>query len=129
MAAGSTSNSTVPLRNVTMFVPEPSSGDLSESGRQMIKAATDLNAGARSDPTGPEAVQFGIIAAERFQSCHRRHDIVPVGPGHAVTLPHVMQLLFERQFAGILGMPTANPAAPRWLIALSKRSGPNASRR
>jgi hypothetical protein len=49
------------------LVPEQEGGDLAGVGQEMVKAATDLNAAARRDPTGREAVQLGYLigAVER----------------------------------------------------------------
>lgn len=49
------------------LVPEQEGGDLARVGQEMIKAATDLNAAARRDPTGPASVQLGYLvgAVER----------------------------------------------------------------
>jgi hypothetical protein len=49
------------------LVPEQEGGDLARVGQEMIKAATDLNAVARRDPTGPASVQLGYLvgAVER----------------------------------------------------------------
>jgi hypothetical protein len=43
------------------LVPEQSGGQLSSVGREMIVAATKLNAEARRDPGGPAAVQLGYL--------------------------------------------------------------------
>src|SRR5919108_420402 len=43
------------------LVPEQSGGQLSSIGREMIVAATKLNAEARRDPGGPAAVQLGYL--------------------------------------------------------------------
>jgi hypothetical protein len=40
---------------------QQSSGDLAEIGRVLIATATDLNDDARSNPTGPAAVQLGFL--------------------------------------------------------------------
>ena len=49
------------------LVPEQEGGDLARVGQEMIKAATDLNAAARRDPTSPASVQLGYLvgAVER----------------------------------------------------------------
>ncbi|HEX2360344.1 MAG TPA: hypothetical protein VHH72_11075 [Solirubrobacterales bacterium] len=49
------------------LVPEQEGADLARVGQEMIKAATDLNAAARQDPTGPASVQLGYLigAVER----------------------------------------------------------------
>lgn len=49
------------------LVPEQEGGDLARVGQEIVTAATDLNAAARRDPTGPEAVQLGYLigAVER----------------------------------------------------------------
>jgi hypothetical protein len=43
------------------LVPEQSGGQLATVGKEMIVAATKLNADARRDPTGPAAVQLGYL--------------------------------------------------------------------
>jgi hypothetical protein len=43
------------------LVANQQGGELGQVGRQMIAAATTLNARARRDPTGPEAVQLGYL--------------------------------------------------------------------
>jgi hypothetical protein len=43
------------------LVPNQGAGELQNVGREMIVAATTLNAGARRDPTGPQAVQLGYL--------------------------------------------------------------------
>ena len=40
---------------------EQTSGELASAGEVMITAATDLNADARNDPTGPAAIQLGFL--------------------------------------------------------------------
>jgi len=40
---------------------QQSSGDLAETGRVLIATATDLNADAQENPTGPAAVQLGFL--------------------------------------------------------------------
>jgi hypothetical protein len=43
------------------LVANQQGGELGRVGQQMIAAATTLNAGARRDPTGAEAVQLGYL--------------------------------------------------------------------
>ena len=43
------------------LVPEQAGGELAQVGAAMVTAATRLNAGARTDPSGPAAVQLGYL--------------------------------------------------------------------
>jgi hypothetical protein len=80
---------------------EQTSGELAQSGEVMIAAATDLNADARTDPTGPAAVQLGFLvgAIERgADSIHadlvrRVNSAARFSPGGGVQPPE-----FERTF-------------------------------
>jgi hypothetical protein len=47
--------------------PEQQGGELAQVGEAIIAAATELNRGARRDPTGPETVRLGYLvgAVER----------------------------------------------------------------
>jgi hypothetical protein len=49
------------------LVPDQGGGELERVGGAMIAAATELNAPARRDPSGPEALQLGYLvgAVER----------------------------------------------------------------
>ena len=82
------------------LVPEPSSGDLSESGRQMIKAATDLNGGARRDPTGPEAVQLGYLigAIERGSDSAHSDLVLRINSAARFSPEGLLPAEFERTF-------------------------------
>lgn len=82
------------------LVPEPASGDLSETGREMIKAATDLNAAARRDPSGAEAVQLGyLIGAVERGSDSAHADLVLRLNGAARFSPDgLLPAEFERTF-------------------------------
>jgi hypothetical protein len=82
------------------LVPEPTSGDLSESGRQMIKAATDLNALARRDPTGPEAVQLGYLigAVERGSDSAHADLVLRINSAARFSPEGLLPAEFERTF-------------------------------
>jgi hypothetical protein len=43
------------------LTPDQEGGQLATIGREMVVVATALNADARRDPTGPEAVQLGYL--------------------------------------------------------------------
>ena len=43
------------------LTPEQEGGQLATIGKEMIAAATELNAAAQRDPTGPEALQLGYL--------------------------------------------------------------------
>jgi hypothetical protein len=59
------------------LVPEQSGGQLSSIGREMIVAATKLNAEARRDPGGPAAVQLGYLIGAVSQGADAIHtDLV-----------------------------------------------------
>jgi hypothetical protein len=49
------------------LTPDQEGGQLAGIGEEMVAAATDLNATAQEDPTGPEALQLGYLvgAVER----------------------------------------------------------------
>ena len=49
------------------LTPDQEGGQLASIGKEMIDAATQLNAAAQEDPTGPEALQLGYLvgAVER----------------------------------------------------------------
>ena len=80
---------------------EQTSGELAQTGAVMIAAATDLNADARTDPTGPAAVQLGFLvgAVERgADSIHadlvrRVNSAARFSPGGGLQPPE-----FERTF-------------------------------
>lgn len=82
------------------LVPEPSGGDLSETGRQMIKAATDLNAGARRDPTGPEAVRLGYLigAVERGSDSAHADLVLRINTAARYSPRGLLPAEFERTF-------------------------------
>jgi hypothetical protein len=82
------------------LVPEPTSGDLSESGRQLIKAATDLNAASRRDPTGPEAVQLGYLigAVERGSDSAHADLVLRINSAARFSPEGLLPAEFERTF-------------------------------
>ena len=43
------------------LVPDQDGGELAQVGKEMIDAATELNAAVQTDPTGPEALQLGYL--------------------------------------------------------------------
>ena len=49
------------------LTPDQEGGQLASIGEEMVAAATELNAAAQEDPTGPEALQLGYLvgAVER----------------------------------------------------------------
>src|SRR5262245_16738961 len=55
------------------------------------------------EPLG-EQMQAGVAKALRLDLAHRGKHVIAIGPRTAMTLPHVMELLFEVEPAGILGM-------------------------
>jgi hypothetical protein len=59
------------------LVPEQSGGQLATIGREMVVAATKLNAEARRDPGGPAAVQLGYLIGAVSQGADAIHtDLV-----------------------------------------------------
>ncbi len=60
-----------------------------------------------------QEVQFGLPEAELFERRDGGDHVVAVGAGPAVTLPHVVQLLIEREPPGILRMPAIDHVAER----------------
>ena len=58
-------------------------------------------------------MQAGLSIAELLQRSDRGDDIVPVGAGLTVPLAHVVQLLLERQSAGVLRMSAVDHIAQR----------------
>jgi hypothetical protein len=82
------------------LVPEPSGGDLSETGRQMIKAATDLNAAARLNPTGPEAEQLGYLigAVERGADSAHADLVLRLNTAARYSPEGLLPASFERTF-------------------------------
>ena len=62
------------------------------------------------EPRG-EQVQFGLAIAKLLERTDRRNDVVAVGAGLAMPLPHVMQLLLEREPPGVLHVPSIHHVA------------------
>ena len=60
-----------------------------------------------------QQMQLGLAVAELLQRRHRRDHVVAVVAGLPVALAHVMQLLVERQPAGILRMAAVDHVAER----------------
>ena len=61
-----------------------------------------------------EQMQLALPVAEMLQRRDGRNDVIAVGAGPAVALPHVMQLLLERQPSGILRVAAIDHVAERW---------------
>ena len=82
------------------LVPEPSTGDLTTAGQQMVKAATDLNAEARRDPTGPEAVQLGYLvgAVERGKDSAHNDLVLRINSAARYSPQGLLPASFERTF-------------------------------
>ena len=60
-----------------------------------------------------QQMQLGLAIAELLQRADGRDDVVAVGAGLAMALAHVMQLLLERQPAGILRVAAVDHVAER----------------
>ena len=58
-------------------------------------------------------MQIALAIPQSFERAHGFDDIIAIGAGSAVPLPHVMQTLGERQPAGILHMAAINDVADR----------------
>ena len=58
-------------------------------------------------------MQRGLAIAELFQRADGRDDVVAVGAGLAVALAHMVQLLLEREPAGILHVSAVDHVAER----------------
>ena len=82
------------------LVPEPTTGDLSEAGRQMVEAATELNAAARRDPTGPEALQLGYLigAVERGADSAHADLVLRLNSAARYSPQGLLPAAFERTF-------------------------------
>jgi hypothetical protein len=89
------------------LVPNQGGGELGQIGRQMIVAATKLNGEARTDPTGPAAVQLGYLigAVQRGEdSIHadlvrRLNAAARFSPGGNGLLPASFERTFGQGYA------------------------------
>ena len=79
---------------------QQSSGDLAETGRVLIATATDLNADARSNPTGPAAVQLGFLvgAIERGADSIHADLVRRVNSAARFSPDGLLSAAFERTF-------------------------------
>ena len=74
-------------------------------------------------------MQVGFAVAKRFKRAHGLDDVVAVGAGAAVALPHVMQRARERQTSGILDVAAVDDEteranlAPRLLLEFDAPDG------
>ena len=53
----------------------------------------------------------GFLDSQGIERAHRFEHVIAIGAGYSVTLPHVVQLLFERQTSGILRMAAIDDVA------------------
>ena len=58
-------------------------------------------------------MQIGLAIAQRLERARGLKDVVTIGAGTAVTLPHVVQALVQRQPPGILHMTAIDDEAER----------------
>jgi hypothetical protein len=79
---------------------QQSSGDLAETGQILIATATDLNADARRNPTGPAAVQLGFLvgAVERGADSIHADLVRRVNSAARFSADGLLPAAFERTF-------------------------------
>jgi hypothetical protein len=79
---------------------QQSSGDLAETGQILIATATDLNADARRNPTGPAAVQLGFLvgAIERGADSIHADLVRRVNSAARFSADGLLPAEFERTF-------------------------------
>ena len=70
------------------LTPDQEGGQLASIGKEMIDAATELNAAAQQDPGGPEALQLGYLTGRRELAYSATEDCMYFTGARGVQLPY-----------------------------------------